>query len=159
LSTREALAVGDSALRSGQVELLALRTRVASFRNRGAARARRRLDLLDARSANAFESCCRALLIEAGIQGFEPQVTIRHDGHRIGRVDLAHRQLRIVIECDGLEHHGTLDAMTRDCIRHTRLVAAGWRPLRFTWYQVMHRPDWVLEQIHNTISAAQRFAG
>lgn len=154
LSTREALSVGDSALRSGQVELHALRARVASLRNRGAPRARNRLELLDARAANAFESCARTLLIEAGITGFVPQVTIRHNGW-IGRVDLAHRHLRIVIECDGFEHHGTLDAMTRDCTRHTRLAAAGWGTFRFTWYRVMHRPDWVLEQIRDTIAAVQ----
>ncbi len=156
LSPREALSVGDSALRSGQVDLETLRNRVALFRNRGAAGARSRLDLLDARAANAFESCCRALLIEAEITGFEPQVNIRHKGAWIARVDLAHRRLRIVIECDGFETHGTLDAMTRDCIRHTKLSAAGWRTLRFTWYQVMHRPEWVVERIRDTIAAAQR---
>lgn len=156
LSTREALSVGDSALRSSQVELRALSARVAQLRNRGAARARRRVDLLDARACNAFESCCRALLIEAGVTGFEPQVTIRHNGFWIGRVDLAHRQLRIVIECDGFETHGTLAAMTRDCTRHTCLVAAGWRPLRFTWHQVMFQPDWVIAQVRDTISAAER---
>jgi very-short-patch-repair endonuclease len=155
LSARDALSVGDSALRAGLVELGALRRRVHQLRNRGAARARARLDGLDARAANAFESSCRAILIEAGITGFEPQVTIRHDGAWIGRVDLAHRQLRIVIECDGFETHGTLDAMTHDCVRHTRLAAAGWRSLRFTWYQVMHRPDWVLEQIRGAVVASQ----
>ena len=81
---------------------------------------------------------------------------IRYRGRFVGIVDLAHRRLRIVIECDGFETHGTLDAMTQDCIRHTRLVAAGWRPLRFTWYQVMHRPDWVLTQVRDTIAAAGR---
>jgi very-short-patch-repair endonuclease len=155
LSTREALSVGDSALRSRQVELPALRRRVEQLRNRGAARARRRLELLDGRSANAFESCCRALLIEAGITGFEPQVTIRHNGFWIGRVDLAHRRLRIVIECDGFETHGTLEAMTRDCTRHTRLISSGWRTLRFTWHQVMFQPDYVIAQIRDTIAAAE----
>jgi very-short-patch-repair endonuclease len=156
LSTRDALSVGDSSLRSGQVQLCALRTRVAALRNRGAARARSRLDLLDGRSANAFESCCRVLLIEAGITGFEPQVTIRHNGFWIGRVDLAHRQLRIVIECDGFETHGTIEAMTKDCTRHTCLVSAGWLPLRFTWHQVMFQPLWVIAQVRDTIAAAQR---
>jgi hypothetical protein len=159
LSTREALSVGDSALRSGQVERTALRGRVALLRNRGAARAGSRLDLLDARAANAFESCCRALLIEAGVGGFVPQVTIRHNGLWIGRVDLAHRQLRIVIECDGFETHGTLAAMTKDCKRHTSLVAADWLPLRFTWHQVMFQPQWVIAQVRDTIAAAQRRAG
>jgi very-short-patch-repair endonuclease len=156
LSTREALSVGDSALRSRQVRLDALCARVALLSNRGAARARGRVDLLDARAANAFESCCRALLTEAGITGFEPQVNIRHNGFPIGRVDLAHRHLCIVIECDGFETHGTLEAMTRDCTRHTRLVSAGWRTLRFTWHQVMFQPDWVIAQVRDAIAAAQR---
>ena len=156
LSTCEALSVGDSAIRSRQVELRALRARVAQLRNRGAGRARHRLALLDGRAANAFESCCRALLIDEGITGFVPQVTILHNGFRIGRVDLAHRQLRIVIECDGFETHGTLAAMTRDCTRHTSLAAAGWRTLRFTWRQIMFEQAWVISVIRDTIAAAQR---
>jgi very-short-patch-repair endonuclease len=116
----------------------------------------RRAGQFDGQAANAFESSCRAILVDAGIAGFQAQVNIRHKGRWIGRVDLVHMVLHIVIECDGFETHGTLDAMTRDCIRHTRLVAAGWRPLRFTWYQVMHRPDWVLEQVTDTIAAVQR---
>jgi very-short-patch-repair endonuclease len=153
-SLREALSVGDSALASDKVSLAALTDRVSRFRGPRRSIALARLALLSPGAANAFESSCRALLIEAGIDGFEPQVEIRHRGKWIARVDLAHRQNRIVIECDGFEHHGTLDAMTSDCIRHTRLGAAGRRTLRFTWYQVMHRPDWVLEQVRDTIAAA-----
>jgi hypothetical protein len=52
--------------------------------------------------------------------------------------------------------HGTLDAMTRDCVRHTCLAAAGWRTLRFTWGQVMHRPNWVLEQVRDTIACTDQ---
>lgn len=112
LSLRDALSVGDSALASRQVTLEELADRVRRFRGPGSSRALNRLAMLDARAANAFESSCRALLIEAGIRGFEPQVDIQHRGGWIGRVDLAHRLLRIVIECDGFEQHGTLDAMT-----------------------------------------------
>jgi len=152
LSLREALSVGDSALASGLVTMAQIEERVTRFRGPRRVIAMRRLTMLNANAANAFESSCRALLIEAGIKGFESQVNIRHKGRWIGRFDLAHRLLRIVIECDGFEHHGTLDAMTRDCVRHTSLAAAGWRTLRFTWYQVMHRPDWVLEQVRDTIA-------
>ncbi|MGZ4486242.1 MAG: endonuclease domain-containing protein [Nocardioidaceae bacterium] len=122
--------------------------------SRGAAVVRARVGMLDARAANAFESCCRAILLGAGITGFQPQLTIRHKRQWVGRVDLAHRRLRIVIECDGFATHGTLDAMRADCIRHTRLVAAGWRPLRFTWDQVMFEPAWVLELVEDTIALA-----
>jgi very-short-patch-repair endonuclease len=156
LSLREALSVGDSALASGKVTLAQIEQRVARFRGPRRVLASQRLTLLNANSANAFESSCRALLIGAGIDGFESQVEIRHRGKWIGRVDFAHRLLRIVIECDGFETHGTLDAMTQDCIRHTRLVAAGWRPLRFTRYQGMKRPDWVLEQVRETLACTNQ---
>jgi very-short-patch-repair endonuclease len=159
LSLREALAVGDSALASGQVSDAQLAERVAKFRGPRRVIAAERLKMLDAKSANAFESACRAILIEAGISGFETQVNIRHRGQWLGRFDLAHRGLRIVIECDGFETHGSLDAMTKDCLRHTSLVAAGWRPLRFTWYQVMFQPVWVLARIHETIEWASTDQG
>jgi very-short-patch-repair endonuclease len=153
-SLREALSIGDSALASGQVTFAQLADRVAKFRGPRRSIALARLAMLNPAAANAFESSCRALLLEAGIHGFEPQVDIGQKENWIARVDLAHRRLRIVIECDGFEHHGTLDAMTSDCIRHTRLTAAGWRTLRFTWYQVMYRADWVLRQVRDTIAAA-----
>jgi very-short-patch-repair endonuclease len=150
LSFREALSIGDSAVRQG-VPLDEIRSRVGELRGRGAAQARARVELLDGRAANAFESCARAILLEAGILGFEPQVTIRYRGQFVGIVDLAHRRLRIVIECDGFETHGTLDAMTNDCTRHTNLAAAGWRTLRFTWYQVNFCREWMLERVLDTV--------
>jgi very-short-patch-repair endonuclease len=155
-SLRVALSVGDSALRARDVRRDELFAAVDALRGPGSAVARMRARLLDRRAANAFESCARAILIEAGIIGFEPQVSIRHRNVYIGRVDLADRARRIVIECDGFEFHGTLEAMTRDCARHTWLVSAGWRPLRLTWYQVMFEPEWVLERVQDTIAEVER---
>ena len=149
---RTALSVGDSALAEGRLTRAILRAYVAELRGPGSARVRERIELLDGRAANAFESCARAILVEAGLLGFEPQVTIRHRGTFVGRVDLAHRQLRVVIECDGFEHHGERDRWAQDLLRHTTLVAAGWRPLRVTWEQVMFAPDWVLERVVETIT-------
>jgi very-short-patch-repair endonuclease len=152
LSLREALSVGDSALASGGVTLEALTAHVRGFRGPRRTIALRRLAMLDARAANAFESSCRAILIEAGIEGFVVQYPVRHKGRWLARVDLAHPLLRIVIECDGFETHGTRDAMVADSLRHTRLASAGWRTLRFTWQQVMFHPDWVVEQVRDTVS-------
>jgi len=149
---RTALSVGDSALADGRLTRAALRTYVAELRGPGSARIRERIELLDGRSANAFESCARAILIEAGLLGFEPQVSIRHRGTFVGRVDLGHRRLRVLIECDGFEHHGERDHWVQDVLRHTTLVSAGWRPLRVTWEQVMFAPDWVLERVVETIT-------
>ena len=149
---RTALSVGDSALAEGRVTRETLRAYVAKLRGPGSARVRERIELLDGRAANAFESCARAILIEAGLLDFEPQVTIRHDGVFVGRVDLAHRRLRVVLECDGFEHHGERDRWVQDLLRHTTLVAAGWRPLRVTWEQVMFSPGWVLDRVVETIT-------
>ena len=158
-SLRVALCVGDSALESGRVLRSELESRARSLRGPGSAVVRHRVALLDGRSANAFESSARAILIEAGLTGFEPQVAIRHGAQWIGRVDLANRALRIVIECDGFETHGGRDAFVTDLVRFTMLVSAGWRPLRFTWEQVMFRPEWVLDRIRDTIAVAEPACG
>jgi very-short-patch-repair endonuclease len=81
-------------------------------------------------------------------------VSIRHGTRWIGRVDLADPVLKVVIECDGFESHGGRAAFRRDLTRHTRLVAAGWRPLRVLWEQVMYEPDWVVEIVRDTVAAA-----
>ena len=154
LSLREALSVGDSALRCGRVRWAELAAAVAALRGPGSRVARDRLGMLDARAENAFESSCRTLLIEAGITGFRPQVTIRHGSRWIGRVDLADPVLKVAIECDGFESHGKRAAFRRDLTRHTRLVAAGWRPLRLLWEQVMFEPDWVVEVVRDTVASA-----
>lgn len=153
-SLRVAVSVGDSALRDGLVSHEDLAAAVRALRGKGARVARHRLSLLDARAANAFESCARAILIEAGIPGFVPQVSIRDRDGWIGRVDLANRELRIIIECDGFETHGGRQAFVRDLIRFTSLVSAGWRPLRFTWEQVMFQPQWVARRVRATVDLA-----
>ena len=152
LPLRDALSVGDSALRSGLIGRRALERAAAGLRGPGSRRTRDRVALLDARAANAFESSARALLIEAGLLGFRPQVSIRHRGQWIGRVDLADPALRVVVECDGFETHGGRDAFVRDLVRFTWLVSAGWRPLRLTWEQVMFEPEWVLARVRDTVA-------
>ncbi|MEO7980876.1 MAG: DUF559 domain-containing protein [Sporichthyaceae bacterium] len=147
LSLREALSVGDSALRSGKVRLEELRLAVHVVRGPGARKARERCALLDARAANAFESSARALLLEAGLTGFQPQVTIRNGDRWLGRVDLADPVLRIVVECEGFAFHSDRGAFLKDLVRYTSLVAAGWRPLRFSWEQVMFDCDWVVARV------------
>lgn len=147
LSLREALSVGDSALRSRQVGHEELRLAVQNVRGPGARRARERFAQLDARAENAFESSARALLLDAGLTGFRPQVTIRSGDGWLGRVDLADLVLRIIVECEGFAFHSDRRAFQKDLVRYTSLVAAGWRPLRFGWEQVMFDPDWVIARV------------
>lgn len=156
LCLRDALAVGDSALRSRMVSHDALVARAARLRGPGARRVRERCTLLDARAENAYESACRAILIEGGVNGFTPQVVIRHAGQFLGRVDLGNLELRIVLECESFAWHGDRFALERDCRRYTDLEAAGWRVIRVTWKAVMFEPQWVLRRVRDTVAVAHR---
>lgn len=72
----------------------------------------------------------------------------------IGRVDFAYRAQRLIIEVDGrVGHHSDLDR-ARDRQRDNELQAAGWRVLRFTWEDVVTRPQWVLRTVEAALSVA-----
>jgi hypothetical protein len=56
------------------------------------------------------------------------------------RVDFCWPELRLIVETDGYEHHGTSAAFQRDRAKDARLTARGWRVLRFTDAQVRLEP-------------------
>lgn len=152
LCLRDALSVGDSALRSGLVDLEQLIGSARPLRGPGAARVRQRVRWLDPRAENAFESSCRAILIDGGITGFMPQVVVRDDDLFLGRADLGNVARRILIECESFAYHGDRLALRRDCRRYTEFEAAGWRVLRVTWEHVMFEPQWVLARVRDALA-------
>lgn len=88
----------------------------------------------------------RAIVLQAGLRDFEPQVQIQDDGFA-ARVDLADTRRRIVLEADSFEHHGHRSALARDCKRYNELTVRGWRVLRFAWEHVMFEPAWVASTV------------
>jgi very-short-patch-repair endonuclease len=135
----EALAIADSALRSGAVSHAELE--VVGVRGAGAAAVRRVLAYADARAANPFESVLRALCIEEGRE-VVPQHAIDLSTGTI-HPDLVDVDRRLVLEADSWSFHATRKAHRRDCARYNLLVVHGWRVLRFTWEQVMHDQAYV----------------
>lgn len=144
----DALAVADSALRSGAISYESLI---------GAARrwphAARTVALVaDGRAANPFESSLRALAIEAGLQPI-PQWRVEADGGVL-HPDLADPWAGLALEADSWGHHAQSRAdHDRDCERYNLLVLAGWRVLRFTWVQVMFRQDEVIRSLRWALGA------
>ena len=63
-----------------------------------------------------------------------------HDGEPPIWADFVWRRQRVIVETDGERFHGTQQARQRDPHRDQRATVAGWRPIRTTWRQVMHRP-------------------
>jgi very-short-patch-repair endonuclease len=146
----EALAVADSSWRAGLSPLvvrdLALRLPPRSRRKVG-----RVLQHVYRGAANPFESVLRALCLQVDGLGVVTQHVIKGRGF-FAQVDLADQSLRIVIEAEGFDNHGTRRALRRDCRRYTGLGARGWVVLRFTWDEVMFDPDYVLAALRETVA-------
>lgn len=136
----EALAVADSALRSGKVKKHELITAAAQLRGPGSRAARRVAQHADARAANPLESVLRALAIEEGF-AFTPQLLVADHG-LFAVVDLGDESLRLVLEAEGYQTHGTRSGLRKDCRRHTEFAVFGWDSMRYAYEDVMFHQDW-----------------
>lgn len=148
----EALAIADSALRSG--ERATMRRVARTVSGPRAPRVRQVASLASGEAANPFESVLRAIAHDVVGLRVRPQVTIRTVTPRV-RPDLVDEDLRIVLEADSFEWHGDRAALRNDARRYDRLVADGWRVLRFAWEDVMSEPDFVREVIAATAVQAR----
>lgn len=143
----EALCVADSALRHGLGwdRLLDLASQAKGPGSRQARWVARHATPL---AANPLESVLRAIALGAGLD-VRPQLRIGGE-HFLGTPDLVDLERRIVLEADSFEHHGSRAALRRDASRYNEFAAHGWLVLRFTWGDVMLRP----EQVRRVILAA-----
>ncbi|MFC7490092.1 MULTISPECIES: DUF559 domain-containing protein [unclassified Knoellia] len=137
----EALAVADSALRSRMVHPAELRRAGPGLRGPGARTARRVIEHANGKAANPLESVIRALAIEEGFD-LTPQMQFAESGI-FAVVDLGSEELRLVVEAEGYETHGTRGGLRRDCRRHSLFAVWGWDSLRFAYEDAMYEQDWV----------------
>lgn len=142
LQLGEALAVADSALRSGvtprRLELVA-----RNVRGPGSVQARRVAAEATDLSANPFESMLRAVALEVPVLRVRPQSELWSGATFLGRPDLVDHDLGIVLEADSFRWHGDRTALAHDCRRYDEMVVAGWLVLRFAYEQVMGDAAWV----------------
>jgi len=153
----EALAVADSALRSGMVTHEELLLVADASRGPGASAARRVTRLASAQAANPFESALRAIVLEFPLLRVRPQAEVVARG-MVFHPDLVDERLGIVIEADSFEFHTSQEAHARDCVRYTALTVEGWLVLRFTWHQVMHSPAYVRAVLADVVARTDRRA-
>jgi very-short-patch-repair endonuclease len=112
------------------------------------ARVRPALALADVRSESPLETVVRLLLTRAGLPPEILQLRLfTHHGVCYARLDLAWPSCRLAIEADGRETHDKPEALYQDRVRQNNLVLAGWTVLRFTWFDVLRRPSWVVAQV------------
>lgn len=148
-----AVATADSALRTGAVSLEELA--LGRALGRGAARLRLVGSLVDPRSASVLESLLRVLLALAGLPAPEPQYVVRdRAGGFVGRVDLCWPAARLVVEADGFAFHSDRASYRSDRRRLNELERLGWRVLRFSWEDVLERPQVVVAVVRDCLALA-----
>jgi very-short-patch-repair endonuclease len=97
------------------------------------------------------ERALHRLLRRAGLRGWLPNYRLSIGG-RPYYVDLAFPAARIAVEIDGLAFHTDAERFQGDRHRQNDLVGAGWTVLRFTWWDLETRPDYVIGRIRSLLS-------
>lgn len=144
LPPREAIVVVDSALHQRLIEVEQV---TRSLAGPGSPRARQTLARCDAGSRSANETLVRLELVEAGL---EVETAVVIEG--VGEVDLV-VEGRVVVECDGYAYHSGRREFQRDRERDRRLVALGYRVLRFTSGEIDRDPQQVVAAVLRTLKA------
>ena len=145
-----ALAVADSALRSGRITKSELVAAAGRAPRTGRTKALRVAKFADPRADNPFESVLRAIAIERGLR-LTPQLCC----HEFIHADLGSNELRLAVEAESWSYHGDRGAFEADVRRYSLLVREAWVVIRFVWYDVMFRQDHVGEAL---VSVASRCA-
>lgn len=86
-----------------------------------------------------------------------PQHVFEENGKLVARVDFVYPEQRVVVEVDGSRWHAGRQALRRDAERDNYLNVRGWTVLRFTWFDLIERPDYVVEQIRLALGVHRLF--
>ena len=68
-------------------------------------------------------------------------------GAIVARVDFAYPDVSLLIELDGAAFHSDHGSFQRDRVRQNRLVGLGYTVLRFTYWDVLAGPDFVVDTL------------
>jgi hypothetical protein len=87
------------------------------------------------RTRSDLEELLIDLVDELGLSRPETNVILEIDGETF-EIDALWRAERLAVELDSRQFHDTPLAFERDRRRDRKLIAAGWRPVRITWWQL-----------------------
>ncbi len=142
----------ESAMRRGLTTALKLELFVREQGGKGVRGSRMLRELLcdrpDGRAAGspAEVELLRALRA-AGVEAPVRQHRIELGLGAVATVDLAWPDRRKAVEVDGLDAHGTAEALDRDDERQNELLDAGWELRRYSARKVRRYPEQVAERI------------
>lgn len=126
------------------------RAHVRNLGRQSSAQASRLLTVAADRAASHAERLLVGLLRAAGITGWELNYAV--GGYLI---DVAFPAQRVAVEVDGWAWHLTPERFIHDRQRQNAVVNLGWTVLRFTWHDLVGRPEAVRTEIRTALSSNQ----
>lgn len=152
-----AVAVVDAMLRARLLGKQEFRAAAAAAHGPGSKQVRLVAQHIDSRAESVLESYCRVLLSTSGLKPERTQYNLEHPRTGwIGRLDFAWPSLRIAVETDGYASHR--ERYRRDRRRWTDCSRAGWLLAVFTWEDVVHNPEYVVQAVRDLIAARTEVA-
>lgn len=143
----------EAALRQGLTTTDRVRAQLGAGRH-GVARLRRVLERRGSVRAAGSRLEARFLQLLRAAALADP---VRQHEVWVGRsryfLDFAYPDRRLCVELDGRDVHDRADAFQHDRTRQNALVLAGWTVLRFTWADVVERPDQVVGLLTRALAA------
>ena len=141
----------EAALRRRRTTPAELGASVALGRGRrGQARARRAVAEVADNPWSPSERSVQKLFREAGIVGWRANYPVAVRGG-VRYPDFLFEDIKLILEIDGREHHGSREAFEADRRRQNQLVEAGWTILRFTATQVTEQPGELIALVKRTL--------
>jgi hypothetical protein len=146
-------AMAVDALRRGLVSVDHLRTALRHTGQRhGLSRAWSVVADIGAGAHSEAEVRVHHLFRRAGVGGWIANAPVSDGDGLIGIVDVLFAESRVIVEIDGRAYHSDDVAFQRDRTRQNRLIGVGYRVLRFTWDDVVARPDEVVAQVRRALA-------
>ncbi len=143
------------ALRGRLIDLPRLGVALDEFAQRGAAGSKNLRRILTERFAHGVtdshaEDIFKQVARRRGFR-FTFHYAVRSGGF-VAELDFSLPHIKLDIEIDGYRDHGDPVASQHDKNRDAELARMGWAVLRFTYWDLIQRPDWVFECIAGAIS-------
>ncbi|MGJ0117871.1 hypothetical protein ACQ7HM_01590 [Williamsia sp. MIQD14] len=158
-SVRTATITGDAAL---QRRLCTIEELTAVLEGLGAVdgcgRARAVLTGLDGRAESPLESWSRLVIGRSNLPTPDLQHEIRDRGRLVARVDFWWEEFGVVGECDGMGKYfgeysskSLREVLDEEKFRAQELVDLGYIVVRWSWNELLHRPEVVIERIDRAL--------
>jgi very-short-patch-repair endonuclease len=149
----------DDALRQRSTSVPELWAMLEQFGGRGCTGTKALRRLLDertdgrARSQSEFEIVTDELLRTSSLPPYFRQFEVMTKIGRPALIDFAWPEAKLGVEADSYKWHSGRQQWQNDMERQNALAEIGWLLLRFSWWDVTRRPNYVLDTIATTLTA------